>query len=213
MADNASSFELDEFLFSSVTDNDLLLLLFTGRTGTIYGANKIDEYTSRTDAIHAFHALFLDKTGNQWLERNNFQKLPSKHYPLEIDYGQHADDDRMQKLLDTAQLHIQSKLDASIQDLIRMIFNVETMKQALLAFEIDLTKMPLGKLSKNQLDKAYKVLTEVQTLITNGTTASKTAMIDASNRFYTCECSPLVSGVTRNRERRSTMRCIPSDST
>ena len=47
-----------------------------------------------------------------------------------------------------------------------MIFNVETMKQALLSFEIDLTKMPLGKLSKNQLDKAYKVLTELQTLIT-----------------------------------------------
>ena len=66
-----------------------------------------------------------------------------------------------------------------------MIFNVETMKQALLSFEIDLTKMPLGKLSKNQLDKAYKVLTELQTLITSGVTTSKTAIVDASNRFYT----------------------------
>ncbi|CAF5044042.1 unnamed protein product, partial [Rotaria sp. Silwood1] len=40
------------------------------------------------------------------------------------------------------------------QDIFKMIFNVENMKQALLSFEIDLTKMPLGKLSRNQLDKA-----------------------------------------------------------
>ncbi|CAF1287547.1 unnamed protein product [Rotaria sordida] len=40
----------------------------------------------KIDAIKAFHALFLDKTGNEWSERGNFQKLPNKHYPLEIDY-------------------------------------------------------------------------------------------------------------------------------
>lgn len=156
-----------------------------GRTGTIYGGNKIDEYSRKNDAINAFHSLFLDKTGNQWNERNNFQKLPNKHYPLEIDYGQHTDNDQMKKLLESANLNIQSKLHQSTQKLVQMIFNVETMKQALLAFEIDLTKMPLGKLSKNQLDKAYKILTELQTLISNGNQTSKTAIIDASNRFYT----------------------------
>ncbi|CAF1460853.1 unnamed protein product [Rotaria sordida] len=59
------------------------------------------------------------------------------------------------------------------------------MKQVLLSFEVDLIKMPLGKLSKNQLDKTYKVLTELQTLITNDNLALKTAIVDASNRFYT----------------------------
>ena len=79
----------------------------------------------------------------------------------------------MQKLLDSANLSIKSSLPNPVQDLVKMIFNVETMKQALLSFEIDLTKMPLGKLSKNQLDKAYKVLSELQTLITSGVTTSK----------------------------------------
>ena len=166
-----------------------MFFVFTGRTGTIYGGNKVDEYTRKSDAINQFHFLFLDKTGNEWNERSNFQKLPNKHYPLEIDYGQHSDNDQMQKLLDNANLNIKSKLPNQVQDLVKMIFNVETMKQALLAFEIDLTKMPLGKLSKNQLDKAYKVLTELQTLITSGVTTSKTAIIDASNRFYTCKYS------------------------
>lgn len=163
------------------------LFLFTGRTGTIYGGTKVDEYDEKRDAIDAFHAVFLDKTGNQWTERGNFQKLPSKHYPLEIDYGQHSDNDQMQKLLESANLNIKSRLAEPVQDLVKMIFNVETMKQALLSFEIDLTKMPLGKLSKNQLDKAYKVLTELQTLITSEGSASKTAIVDASNRFYTCK--------------------------
>jgi len=59
------------------------------------------------------------------------------------------------------------------------------MKQDLLSFKIDLTKMPLGKLSKNQLNKAYKILTELQTLIINGTTTFKTVTINVNNRFYT----------------------------
>lgn len=147
----------------------------------------MDEYRRKHDAVEAFHSLFLEKTGNDWKERGNFQKLPNKHYPLEIDYGQHADNDKMRQLLENANGGIQSKLPSPVQDVIKMIFNVETMKQALLAFEIDLTKMPLGKLSKNQLDKAYKVLTELQTLISNDGNASKTAIVDASNRFYTCK--------------------------
>ncbi|CAF3591184.1 unnamed protein product, partial [Rotaria sp. Silwood2] len=106
-------------------------------------------------------------------------------YLHEIDYGQHGDSDKMKKLLETANLNIHSKLENSVQELIKMIFNVENMQQALLSFDIDLNKMPLGKLSKNQLDKAYQILSELQTLITSGVTTSKTAIIDASNRFYT----------------------------
>merc|ERR1719192_1763159 len=51
-------------------------------------------------------------------------------------------------------------------------------------FEIDLTKMPLGKLSKKQVDTAYKILTEVQEMIKN-TTGSDSKFLDASNRFFT----------------------------
>ncbi|CAF1225824.1 unnamed protein product [Rotaria sp. Silwood1] len=167
------------------TNSFYKMQLLESDNGTEYRGDKVDEYSRRKDAIDAYHALFLDKTGNQWLDRKNFQKLPNKHYPLEIDYGQHADSDQMKKILESANLNIHSKLSNSVQELIKMIFNVENMQQALLSFDIDLNKMPLGKLSKNQLDKAYQILTELQTLITSGITTSKTAIIDASNRFYT----------------------------
>ena len=102
----------------------------------------------------------------------------------------------MQKLLQSANLNIKSHLAEPLQDLVKMSFYVETMKQALFSFEIHLTKMPLGKLSKNQLDKAYKVLTELQTLITSGVTTSKTAIVDTSNRFYTCKSSLVMINIS-----------------
>ncbi|CAF0966390.1 unnamed protein product [Rotaria sordida] len=58
------------------------------------------------------------------------------------------------------------------------------MKETLLSFDIDLRKMPLGKLSRNQLKMAYGVLTKLQTLITSDS-INETSIIDTSNRFYT----------------------------
>ena len=43
--------------------------------------------------------------------------------------------------------------------------------------------MPLGKLSKSQIEKAYSVLTELTGLVEQK--ASTTKILDASNRFYT----------------------------
>ncbi|CAF3725164.1 unnamed protein product, partial [Rotaria sp. Silwood1] len=61
-----------------------------------------------------------------------------------IDYKQHSnDDDDIQKALNNSNAKNCSHLPSPVQDLIRLIFNIETMKETLLAFEIDLTKMPL----------------------------------------------------------------------
>ena len=49
--------------------------------------------------------------------------------------------------------------------------------------QIDMKKMPLGKLSKRQIQNAYSVLTELQAEV-NGA-KDPTNILDASNRFYT----------------------------
>ncbi|CAF3674972.1 unnamed protein product [Rotaria sp. Silwood1] len=141
--------------------NFRLHLNLWGRTGTTFGGHKIEEYYNQSKAINAFHQIFFDKTGNHWTNRTNretFKKLPTKHYSLEIDYGQHSnDDDDIQKALNNSNAKNCSHLPSPVQDLICLIFNIETMKETLLSFEIDLTKMPLGKLSSNQLKKAYQI--------------------------------------------------------
>lgn len=149
-----------------------------GRVGTNIGGNKVEKCGSRASVIKFFKDLYLDKTGNHWEDRKNFQKIPDKFYPLEIDYGQ--DEAEIKKLdMDSSN----SSLPRNVQDIICMIFDVDMMKKAMLEFEIDMKKMPLGKLSKRQIQSAYSVLTELLELINNSGTQNQ--FVDATNRFYT----------------------------
>ncbi|XP_013855625.1 poly [ADP-ribose] polymerase 1 [Austrofundulus limnaeus] len=116
--------------------------------------------------------------GNEW-GSSNFTKYPNRFYPLEIDYGQ--DEEAVKQL--TASAGTKSKLHKPVQDLIKMIFDVESMKKAMVEFEIDLLKMPLGKLSKRQIQSAYALLTEVQKAVSD--CEPEAQIIDLSNRFYT----------------------------
>uniref|UniRef100_A0A672YTB0 Poly [ADP-ribose] polymerase n=1 Tax=Sphaeramia orbicularis TaxID=375764 RepID=A0A672YTB0_9TELE len=139
-----------------------------GRVGTTIGGNKLDK----------FHDKNSEKTGNNW-GSTNFTKYPNKFYPLEIDYGQ--DEEAVKRL--TATAGTKSKLGKPVQELIKMIFDVESMKKAMVEFEIDLQKMPLGKLSKRQIQSAYALLTEVQQAVSD--CVPEAQILDLSNRFYT----------------------------
>lgn len=50
--------------------------------------------------------------------------------------------------------------------------------------QIDMKKMPLGKLSRRQIQQAYTVLSELQAELSKDKTSSS-RVLDASNRFYT----------------------------
>ncbi|XP_044292076.1 poly [ADP-ribose] polymerase 1 [Varanus komodoensis] len=149
-----------------------------GRVGTVIGSNKLEQMPSKEEAIEHFLNLYEEKTGNSWHSKN-FTKYPKKFYPLEIDYGQ--DEEAVKKL--TVSAGIKSKLPKPVQDLIKMIFDVESMKKAMVEFEIDLQKMPLGKLSKRQIQSAYSILNEVQQAVSDG--GADAQILDLSNRFYT----------------------------
>ena len=60
-------------------------------------------------------------------------KVTGKFYPLEIDYGQ--DEDAAGKLVSST-AGSTSKLPQEIQQLVRMLFDVESMKKAMLEFEV-----------------------------------------------------------------------------
>lgn len=67
--------------------------------------------------------------------------------------------------------------------LIKLIFDVNMMKQAMLEFDLDAEKMPLGKISSKQISQAMKILKEISELIHNN--GSAVQFLEASNRFYT----------------------------
>lgn len=98
-------------------------------------------------------------------------------YPIDIDYAEDAKVDL------SAKHNVKSKLSQPVQDIIKIMFDIDAMKRTMMEFDLDMEKMPLGKLSQKQIQAAYKVLTEIYELIQNNGTNVK--FIDATNRFYT----------------------------
>ena len=73
--------------------------------------------------------LYRGKMGNTWGDKG--RKVPGKFYPLEIDYSQEDEDGKMGIATGST-----SKLPEAIQQLVRMLFDVESMKKAMLEFEV-----------------------------------------------------------------------------
>ncbi|EFN84955.1 poly [ADP-ribose] polymerase [Harpegnathos saltator] len=160
-------------------DNSKRYYLFRswGRIGTTIGGTKLEDSLSLEQCIKQFEALFEEKSGNQWKTREHFVKVPNRMCPIELDHG-----DEEIASLDS---DIKSNLQQPIQDLMRLIFDVASMKRVMLEFEIDMDKMPLGKLSQKQIQEAYGVLTMLQNELKKSGSTDRITLIDASNKFYT----------------------------
>ncbi|XP_072031637.1 poly [ADP-ribose] polymerase 1-like isoform X2 [Amphiura filiformis] len=166
-------------LLESDSHNGYWIFRAWGRVGTTIGGNKLQSMgNNKKLAKKEFKTLYREKTGNKFGTKK-FRKSPNKFFPLDIDYGD--DEEKMAKMNEKA--GTTTKLDPAIQQLVKMIFDINTLKKTLVEFEIDLEKMPLGKLSRKQIEDAYKVLTELQKLVEDK--ASQNLLLDASNRFYT----------------------------
>ena len=149
-----------------------------GRIGTKVGDSKIETFPSADTACTEFERLFEEKTGNMFNAGIPFKKIAGRYHPVEVDY---EDDQKVKKIVEKSS--IPSKLPPKTQELVQMLFDVNSMKQTLMEFELDLEKMPLGRLSKKQLHDAYEVLTELNNLVVQG--ASNTEFIGLSNKFFT----------------------------
>ncbi|KAJ4805650.1 Poly [ADP-ribose] polymerase [Rhynchospora pubera] len=157
-----------------------------GRVGNEkIGGIKLEEM-SKDDAIQEFKRLFLEKTGNRWEaweQKKNFEKQPGRFFPLDIDYGVK----QAPKKRDLSRS--KSSLAPQLFELMKMLFNVETYKAAMMEFEINMAEMPLGKLSKKNIQKGFEALTEIQNLLSdnsnNDPTFKESMLVAASNRFFT----------------------------
>lgn len=156
-----------------------------GRVGNDkIGGSKLEE-CSKEDAVCEFKRLFLEKTGNPWEaweQKQNFQKKPGKFFPLDIDYGVNK------QVSEKIGTDADSQLAPALVELMKMLFNVETYRAAMMEFDINMSEMPLGKLSKNNIQKGFEALTEIQNLLNNGAydpSVKESLIIDASNRFFT----------------------------
>lgn len=150
-----------------------------GRIGTTIGDNHTKYCSDLNDAINTFQRLYKEQTGNAF-NAKTFVKRPGKFYPVEVDYG---DDESLKKILEQKNSTIPSRLPDAVQQLTKLIFDVNKMKKLMAQFNLDTTKMPLGKISKTQCLKAMQVLSDLASVVKIGGT--RTNFISESNKFYT----------------------------
>ncbi|PRP82587.1 hypothetical protein PROFUN_04892 [Planoprotostelium fungivorum] len=153
-----------------------------GRVGET-GNSTVKEFSSAASAKGFFIDQYVDKTGNDWDTRHNFEKVAGKFYPVDVDYGNDDDDKADTKMLDVHDSK-GSKLPRRVQDVISLMFDIEMMKSTLAELEIDVKKMPLGKLTKEQISNGYKCLNEISKAIDRN---DKREALSLTNKFYTLD--------------------------
>ena len=171
-----------------VSSSKYVLYIRYGRTG-VTGTITYKEFTSPNSAIIAFEKQFKSKTGNNWHSRDNFSKKDSKYFMSEVIYETNQKIDPISKPLD-----VKSKLDDRVQYLMKLFSDVDTMNKTLIQLEIDPKKMPLGKISNEQLDKAKDILKNISDIINKSITDKKDKtstssddkeLVKLSSNFYT----------------------------
>lgn len=161
-----------------------------GETGqsTLLGSGSLES------AEREFEKKFKSKTGNAWQDRSNFKPKKGKYALIEIDRSAEANqkagelEDKLKQIdseaanLQTKVKYADSKLDKRLESLMTLIFDHKMFQGAMASFDIDVKKMPLGQLKKNQVQKGYDVLERLEKAVD-----SKRAVRinELSSEFYT----------------------------
>jgi predicted DNA-binding WGR domain protein len=125
----------------------------------------------------AFEKKYKEKTGNDWENRKNFVKRPGKYFPIDTVY---ADDEPVAQVVNAPP----SNLHPKVQALIKLIFDVEMISKTLLSMGFDTRKMPLGKLSANQIQAGWNVLRQLDQQV-KAAEPNSFQLSQLSNQFYT----------------------------
>ncbi|XP_062853048.1 protein mono-ADP-ribosyltransferase PARP3 [Trichomycterus rosablanca] len=156
-----------------------------GRVGE-QGQNNLDEHTNVDSAIKSFEKKFKDKTKNNWSDRNNFVSHAGKYTLIEVDGDQDAEVkvDTVDSAPGTAKKNIlPCTLNTSTQKLVKLIFDSDMFKEAMENMNLDIKKMPLGILSKQQIAKGFEALEEIEEAIKKR--SNETKLAELSSKFFT----------------------------
>ncbi|KAF7661940.1 hypothetical protein LDENG_00250260 [Lucifuga dentata] len=156
-----------------------------GRVGEV-GQSKLSKFDKVENAIKDFEKKFKDKTKNNWSDRMNFMSHSGKYTLIEVDGEQDAEvkvdtvDGKTVKVTKNIQ---PCTLDDATKKLVELIFSNDMFKEAMECMNLDIKKMPLGKLSKLQIAKGFEVLEEIEAAMNkkNG----KSRLEELSSKFFT----------------------------
>ncbi|KAK2507238.1 hypothetical protein MC885_002311 [Smutsia gigantea] len=158
-----------------------------GRVGEV-GQSKLSSFMLLEDAKKDFEKKFRDKTKNSWAERDHFVAHPGKYTLIEVQ-GEDETQEAVVKvdggpLRTVAQRVRPCSLDAATQILITNIFSKDMFNDAMAHMNLDVKKMPLGKLSKQQIARGFEALEALEVALKSPPHAGL-SLEELSSHFYT----------------------------
>lgn len=129
-----------------------------------------------------FKKKFLDKTKNEWENRDCFDKVPGKYDLVFMDYSSN-DKEENKTETDAAPVKKSCSLDAQVQSLLEMICDLKAMEECVLEMKFDTRKAPLGKLTTEQIRAGYAALKKIEECLKKK--GSNRELLEACNQFYT----------------------------
>lgn len=156
-----------------------------GRVGKVGQHSLVTCSGDLNKAKEIFQKKFHDKTKNNWEDHEKFEKVPGKYDLLQMDYStntQHEEETKKEESFKSA-LKLESQLDLRVQELIKLICNVQAMEEMMVEMKYDTKKAPLGKLTMAQIKAGYQSLKKIEDCIRDGQYGR--ALTEACNEFYT----------------------------
>jgi len=157
-----------------------------GRVGEVRENQKVLKGPMNLPAAEKeFKKKFKEKSANNWENRDHFVTKSGKYTLLEMSYSE----DEEEKIVKEVAAKTGKKaviknctLPKETQDFIKLIFDNDMFKETLKNFNIDVKKMPLGKISKNQLQKGFNVLDRIQAVLNK---EKKGNLAELTGEFFT----------------------------
>lgn len=159
-----------------------------GRVGE-GGATQVKGPWPEEEGSKSFCKQFRAKTGNAWDTRLTDFVKKDKKYDL---VAQSIRKLTMAQIEAAAAALVgaggaavkiaKSKLDTTTSDLMGLIFDEDVAAAAMKAMNIDPTKLPLGALSRTQIDRGFAALNELKAAVDSN---SQSLIADATGKFYT----------------------------
>ncbi|XP_048190977.1 protein mono-ADP-ribosyltransferase PARP3 isoform X2 [Perognathus longimembris pacificus] len=157
-----------------------------GRVGEV-GQSKISPFACLEDAKKDFERKFREKTKNNWAQRDRFVARPGKYTLIEVQADRESQEAVVKVDGGPGKSLVVSKpcsLDPATQKLILNIFSKDMFKNAMTQMHLDVKKMPLGKLSKQQIAKGFEALEALEVAL-KAPPARSPGLEELSSHFYT----------------------------
>ncbi|XP_028328682.1 poly [ADP-ribose] polymerase 2-like [Gouania willdenowi] len=165
-------------------------------------------------AKNVFKKKFLDKTKNEWDERDQFEKVAGKYDMVFMDYSANEEEEKKKTTVDAAPTEKISKLDVKVRSLLELICDIKAMEECVLEMKFDIQKAPLGKLTTEQIRAGYEALKLIEDCLKKKKSGNK-ALVEACNLFYTriphnfgLKTPPLISTEVHLKEKMALLEAL-----